>query len=329
MTASGQMIHLRLQPQEGGPVVEAIVSRQAAALRALRVGGVDIVEPTTTTIDPPGMAGAILAPWPNRVAGATWEYQGSPQRLDVTEPDLGNANHGLLADTMYDVVERDDTSVTLSAPVSDRAGYPFALTTQVRYALSPDGITVDHLIRNDGDTAAPVAVGAHPYLRVGGTHVDDLTVTIDAASAIILDDDTHLPVATVPVDGLTADLRAGRRVADAIRHVGYTNLTACPDGRVRHTLTRADGATTTVWADSNFAWVQVWITDQPPGGSLAGRGLLSGPFGSPALAIAIEPMTAPPDALNSGTGLRWLPPGTQWNLTWGISLDIQVAGHLW
>lgn len=29
-------------------------------------------------------------------------------------------------------------------------------------------------------------------------------------------------------------------------------------------------------------------------------------------------MTAPPDALNSGTDLRWLPPSSRWVLNWGI-----------
>ena len=38
-------------------------------------------------------------------------------------------------------------------------------------------------------------------------------------------------------------------------------------------------------------------------------------------AVAIEPMTAPADALNSGVGLRRLNPGETWTLEWGITLD--------
>ena len=35
-------------------------------------------------------------------------------------------------------------------------------------------------------------------------------------------------------------------------------------------------------------------------------------------AIAVEPMTAPADALNSGLGLRWIEPGASWSGHWGI-----------
>ncbi len=42
--------------------------------------------------------------------------------------------------------------------------------------------------------------------------------------------------------------------------------------------------------------------------------------GTARLAIAIEPMTAPPDALRSGDGLVWLEPGAQWSGSWGLRL---------
>jgi aldose 1-epimerase len=34
--------------------------------------------------------------------------------------------------------------------------------------------------------------------------------------------------------------------------------------------------------------------------------------------VAIEPMTAPADSLNTGEGLRWLEPGEEWIAAWGI-----------
>ena len=55
--------------------------------------------------------------------------------------------------------------------------------------------------------------------------------------------------------------------------------------------------------DENHAFVQVFITRDFPGTPLA---------------IAIEPMTAPPNAFNTGEGLRWVEPGETWTLGWGI-----------
>ena len=37
-------------------------------------------------------------------------------------------------------------------------------------------------------------------------------------------------------------------------------------------------------------------------------------------AIALEPMTCPPDALRSGTDLIRLAPGTTWTGRWGLSV---------
>ena len=40
--------------------------------------------------------------------------------------------------------------------------------------------------------------------------------------------------------------------------------------------------------------------------------------GGTARALAVEPMTAPPDALNSGTGLRLLAPDERWGVGWRL-----------
>jgi len=42
------------------------------------------------------------------------------------------------------------------------------------------------------------------------------------------------------------------------------------------------------------------------------------PAGRRRQSIAIEPMTCPPDAFRSGTGLLRLEPGASWHASWGI-----------
>jgi aldose 1-epimerase len=61
-----------------------------------------------------------------------------------------------------------------------------------------------------------------------------------------------------------------------------------------------------LWADPAFGWLQVYTPRDHPR-----------PEG-PGLAVALEPMTAPPDALNSGIGLARLAPGSEWSASWGI-----------
>jgi aldose 1-epimerase len=78
------------------------------------------------------------------------------------------------------------------------------------------------------------------------------------------------------------------------------------DGRGRHRLEAADGRAVELWTDENFGYVEVYIRPRFPHIEGAGHPARVGS------AVAIEPMTAPPDAFNSGLGLRWLAPGETW-----------------
>lgn len=49
--------------------------------------------------------------------------------------------------------------------------------------------------------------------------------------------------------------------------------------------------------------------------------------GGPGFAIALEPMTAPPNALNSGTDLIWLEPGVSWSGSWGVRYASAQPDH--
>ena len=161
----------------------------------------------------------MLVPWPNRTAGGRWTWQGTPQQLALNEPAAGNAIHGLLRYTFYDVVDRAADAITLAARVAPQPGWPVPLATQVRYVVAADGLTVTHTVTNIGAAAVPFGVGAHPYVRVGDTATDDCTLQLAATTALPLEG--GLPTGpAVPVEGDT-DFRDGRPLkgADAGRRV--------------------------------------------------------------------------------------------------------------
>ena len=144
---TGEQFALRLD----GPLgeVTAVVTELAASLRALRVGGVALVQEYAEVLGPPpGGAGIVLVPWANRVAGARWRLDGVELRLDVTEPRTGNASHGLLRNTGYAVLDRSESALTLGATVFPQHGYTFHLGTFVRYLLVEYGQTVTHMLVN-------------------------------------------------------------------------------------------------------------------------------------------------------------------------------------
>ncbi|MES2170658.1 MAG: aldose 1-epimerase family protein [Actinomycetota bacterium] len=280
----------------------AAITQVAAALRELQVDGTDLVQPYPATSIAPFGAGITLAPWPNRVRDGRWQLDGEPQQLDLTEPELGNALHGLLRDRPYDLVERSESSVTLAATIFPTRGYPFEVATTVRFDLTDDGITVTHVLRTIGDTAAPVAVGSHPYLRIGDVPFDDLTVTVAAGTRFETDARLN-PTAETPVDGTRYDLRDGVPLRGLALDDGFGQL---PTGVTASRVGAPDGRYVELWQGEDFRYVQVFVTRIFP----TDDGLVS--------ALAIEPMSAPADALNSGQGLRWLEPGHSWELSWGI-----------
>ncbi|KNY05382.1 aldose 1-epimerase family protein [Microbacterium sp. GCS4] len=292
---TGTQVHLQLGD------VSAQIAQVGASLRSLQIGGVDLVAPYPLDAPTPSCSGVVLVPWPNRVRDGRWSDEGVERQLAITEPKFSNASHGLLRFTAYEITE-GASSATLRAWVVPQTGYPYLLETSVTYTLRADGIDVEHVITNHSDTAAPVAVGTHPFLTIGGVAEQDLVLRVPARTRFETDE-RMLPVGTHPAD---ASLREGVRLGDVSLDTGFTDLDRDADGLVRHTLTAPDGRRLTLWQGEGFDVVQVFTTDKYPGRPLA---------------VAIEPMTAPADALNSGRGLRRLAPGETWTLHWGLTLD--------
>ena len=70
---------------EDGPY-RAVVRAVGASLQSLRWDGRDVVLPFADDEVRPSFRGAVLAPWPNRVGGGRWTWNGHEQQLPLTEP---------------------------------------------------------------------------------------------------------------------------------------------------------------------------------------------------------------------------------------------------
>ena len=290
-------------------IARAVVTEVAAGLRAYSVNGIDLIETFASAAQPPMAAGIVLLPWPNRIRDGRWTHAGVTRQLALTEPAKHNAIHGLLRFSPYREVSRGDATVTVAATVFPQSGYPFLLETAVTYELTATGIDVTHRVQNVGAERAPVAVGAHPYLKIGDVPTADLVVRVAADTHIDVDDRMN-PTGETAVAGTNFDLRSGVRVGDLHLDDGFSGVIVANE-RSEHSLTAADGRSVVLWGDENMRYVQVFtprIFPVTQGSTDPVRGL----------AIAIEPMTAPANAFNSGAGLRWVEPGESWVIRWGI-----------
>ena len=244
--------------------------------------------------------GSVLAPWPNRIADGRYTFDGAEQQLALNEVPRHNAIHGLVSWLPFGVVEAGDDHVTVEARIWPQTGYPFLVDVAVRYALSDAGLSWTVTATNNGDSPAPYGASVHPYLVAGPGHVDDWTLLVPAAEILEVDADRLLPtgVAPVPAD---LDFRRPHPVgATQIDHA-YTGLVG---RRVEVRTAEGSGVALDIGEPEN--WVQVHTADRPePDRNRIG--------------MAIEPMTCPPDAFNSGTDLVVLAPGDTHTLSLGIA----------
>ncbi|MEO6309366.1 MAG: aldose epimerase, partial [Leifsonia sp.] len=201
-----------------------VITEVAAGLRSYAVNGIDLIETFAENATPPMAAGIVLVPWPNRIRDGRWTQGGVTHQLAITEPAKQNASHGLLRFMPYRRVAGNENSLTLAATVFPQSGYPFHLETTVEYTLTPHGLTVTHGVHNVGADAAPYAVGAHPYLQIGGVPTSELTVTVNAATRILVDERQN-PIGRLPVEGTAHDLRGGRVVGELDLDDGYADVT--------------------------------------------------------------------------------------------------------
>lgn len=303
---TGHQIHL--ERVVGNATVNATVTSIGAGLRVLRVGGIDIIQGFPEDAEVAFGAGQILIPWPNRVRDGKWSLDGEDFQLPINEEDLHNALHGFLRALPHQVMASSAESVLLHATIPASDGYQWELSVVTEYVLTDAGVSITHRITNASATPAPVAVGSHPFPRIGGVPTEDLVVTIDAATRVVVDDRLNA-IGTEPVVGTRFDLRTGQRVGDFDLDTAYLDIPAGADGRRMLTATAPDGRSVSVWGDHNFEQAQVFNTDAFPT-----------PQGH-VWAVALEPTTAPPNALATGEGLHMVAPGQTWDVTWGIEFS--------
>lgn len=283
----------------------ATVTELGGGLRALSRNGGPLVTSFEADDLPPHGAGQLLAPWPNRIDGGTYEFDGTAYHLPLSEPDRGNAIHGLTRWMPWTRVAHEPGEVTLRCAPLGQIGYPFAVQVDVTYRLeSASGLHVTVTAVNKGSRAAPWGTGQHPYLTVATATVDDCELTLPAKQWLPVDDRGIPSGSPRDVAGTDFDFRAARKLAGTKLDHAFTGLRRGDNGLAWVRLD-AGGARSALWADASYGWLQVFTGD-----SLA-----------PAIrrtALAVEPMTCPPNAFASGDDLIVLRPGESVSCRWGI-----------
>src|ERR1700678_1866322 len=258
----------------------------------------------------------ILFPWPSRVAGARFRFEGREYRLPVNDPAHGNAIHGFACERAFRVTRRGPYFVTAildSAEYPDlNAIWPWPFTLEIDYEVG-NGLRLKARVTNTGDSVMPFGFGAHPYfhapLNPKGAR-DAMMIQLDANARWLLDARLVPTGEMEPLAG-KYDLRAPRPLGndtydDVFRMAQISKDDAsAPRARL---IDPSLKIAIEIRADAAFGDFVVFAPPDNP-------------------VVALEPYTCAPDAFNLGArgvaaGRRYLAPGRAFEAGFEIRLNV-------
>jgi aldose 1-epimerase len=259
-----------------------------------------------------GGQGDVLIPFPGRVRGGTYSFDGHSYQMERNDQEGPNAIHGFLRTIPWNLLEQTDDGarfeVTLGAHHDGPPGYPFALRSQVDYRVGDEGLTCSFRVENIGESRAPVAAGFHPYFTVGTPRIDTNELHLPMRSTLQFGEGLVPTGGVVSTEGTPYDFRSPRVIGDTRLNHCFLNPDRDTDGKLRVRLRDPEtGRRVTVWMDEAFNYVVVYSGDPMPPEHRRS-------------ALAIEPMTCGSDAFNHPEwGLAALAPGEILQGTWGVT----------
>jgi aldose 1-epimerase len=110
----------------------------------------------------------LLFPWPGRVAGASFTFDGRHFRLPVNEPARGHSIHGFACERAFRVTRRGPYFVRAILDTTDysdlKSIWPWPFVLEIDYQVG-NGLRLKARVTNAGDSVMPFGFGAHPYFH--------------------------------------------------------------------------------------------------------------------------------------------------------------------
>jgi aldose 1-epimerase len=279
------------------------VDTAGGGLRALRVGGWDVLDGYPAGTVPHGRRGHVLAPWPNRLARGRYAWDGVDHRVPITDAAHDAAIHGFVdaLEWVHTGGYQDESrgEIGMAVAMAGRDGYPWPLSLEVQYVLQPTMLETILVVTNRGTSDAPLGVGMHPYLSVGAD-ADGTSVSLPVTHRLPLDEQG---APSGPLEAFDGELGV---IGDRVLDVPLTGLHRA-DGWASAILTGPAGALT-LSVDEAWPWLQLFTADTLPGDERR-------------RSVALEPNTCPPNAFATGTDVVRLAAGASWRGAWRLAWE--------
>ncbi|HJR97129.1 MAG TPA: aldose 1-epimerase family protein [Actinomycetota bacterium] len=283
----------------------AIVTEVGATLRHYSVHGVDVIDGFGADERSSDGRGQVLAPWPNRLDAGRYRFGDHDARAALDEPERNNAIHGLVRWLPFRAASRQDSAIEFACVLHPQPGYPWSLELRIGYRLGDGGLAVSFHALNRSSAPAPFGIGFHPYLTIG-VPIDRAVLRIPAGQRT-LTDDRGLPTGSEPVAGSAFDFTTAKAVGPMQLDTCYTDLVRDSDDIARMEIVTPEGDRgVTLWVDGSFHHVMVYTGDTVEPASRRRH------------AVAVEPMSCPPNAFRSAADVIAIEPGAGIEGRWGL-----------
>ena len=232
---------------------------------------------------------AKLSPFVCRISEGKYSFDGKDHVFKKKFVD-GSAIHGLLYNKHFQIVRKfvheDSAAVTFSFFYKkDDPAYPFNYSCHITYTLRINHVLdIQTIVTNESDTMIPIADGWHPYFNLG-PFVNSCELKFRAAG--MLEFDAKL----IPTGKLLAEHRFDEGMI-----IGDQQLDNCfqlPGQYAQPACLLKDpstGLSLAICPDGAYPYLQIYTPADRK-------------------SIAIENLSAAPDAFNNGMGLDILQPG--------------------
>ncbi len=283
----------------------AVITEVGATLRTFVKGGLSVIEGFAGEEVPSGARGQVLYPWPNRMGDGEWSFSERTARPTIDDVAHATAIHGLARWRPFHIDSVNQNRCSLTLLLHPSPAYPFLSEINVTYHLGRMGLTVTTTVTNRDDVPIPFGVGFHPYLAVTTPTIEGAELEIPA-NAYVAVNDRQLPDRRDPA-GRGEQLRLhDEQVRERPQlDTTFTELVRDDSGLATVVLKDAAGGVIELSVDRNFPYLQVFTGDHLEKGRRR-------------TAVAVEPMTCPPDALRSGKDIVVLEPGQHWAGSWRL-----------
>lgn len=226
----------------------------------------------------------ILFPFPNRIDGGLYSFEGKSYQLPINEQGNNNAIHGMVAKSPFNVHHQEVignvASITLRHVYDgSKAYYPFAFVLDATFVYDINGAFKLILsAKNTGTKTLPFGLGWHPYFKIGDNGLNTLILKIPEIEHLILGE-RNLPTGEAKVFNHTSLKLSDWALDDCFRLKSAGMSCELASDLINLKMEGSD----------EYQYLQIFTPD--------GLGT-----------VAVEPMTSGVNVFNNREGLRLLKP---------------------